>query len=270
LIDERAVGPVSEAVAGLLKHEDPYVQYLAAGILRRMGPDGRPQAAALAEAMGSNHAQVCHEAAAALGAIGPAAAEAGPALRTALLDALRDQRGAACGLITTTLAEIDPEGIRHIVPRIAALLRHEDADLRYLAARTLGQTGVAGVPALVAVIGSDDARVAECARQSLAGMGADAARALADVLAEGDAPARLAATKILAEIGAEASVATDALIRALRATDSRLVNSAAHALGAIGPAAARAIGPLTAAAKADRKLAKTVRAAIRRIQPSTK
>ena len=276
-IDDRAAEGVSGPVGALLTHADPYVQYLSAGLLRRMGPAGKGGAVALGEAMRSRHAQVRHEAGAALCAIGPAAKEAIPPLRTALMEALQKKRGIECGLIMAAFDKIDPEGVKPVVPRIAALLRDEDADLRGLAAKTLGQAGAAGaagIPGLVQALGSDDQEVLALASTALAEMESEAnsaAEALAKVIGEGKGATRVTAAEILGRMGPRAAPAVGALVKAVGDEDLALARGAAKALGAVGPGAKGAVGALVEALRhKDTLLVRAAAAALGAIGPDAK
>ena len=145
-------------------------------------------------------------AARALGRIGPAAAEAVPALIP--LTALGDSAAEA-------LSKIEPAA----VPALVATLASPDRDLQPLAARALGRIGPAAaeaVPVLVAAL-------------------EDFNRAL-----------RLSVAEALGEIGPAAAGAVPALVAALTSSGPDLQSLEAEALGRIGPAAAEAVPALVA------------------------
>ena len=272
-IDERAAAPAAGPLGKLLGSADPYVQYLAAGLLKRLGPDGGGAGPVLAETMRSGHPRVCREAGEALCAIGPAARDALPTLRTVLLEALQAKRDVPCGLLTAAFGKIDPAGVKPAVPRIAAMLSASDAPLRRLAARTLAQIGPAGeraVDALVAALRSDDEELRKLASGALTRMraGVPTAAALAGVVAGGQGAARLAAVGSLTDMGSRAAPAVAALVKALGDTDLPLARAAARALGAIGAGAKEAVVPLADALKGkDTELARAAAAALGSIGP---
>ncbi len=276
-IDPPAARTLTKPVAALLEHKDTYVRYLAAGLLKRMGSDAADAAVPLAGTVKAEDARLWHEAAAALQAIGPDAKEALPALCEALVESLREKRTLWCDTLLDTFAAVDPAGLEPVVPRIARMLGHEDADLRQLAAATLRRAGAAGeaaIPGLVEALASEDEKVRDRAASALAAMdaGADqAAGALAKVIAKGEDPLRRRAAAILVRMGPAGAPAVDALVRALGDENLEVAKAAAKALGAIGPDAEKAAGPLAETLKhEDRELARAAAEALGGLGPSAR
>jgi HEAT repeat protein/outer membrane protein assembly factor BamB len=266
-IDEGAAA-VGRPLGELLSHKDRYVQYAAAGMLNRLGPGGAGGAGALVAAMQSDDVRVWRESAAALHAMGPAAGEAVAGLQAALLKALENKQTMRCGRILSALAQIDPQGAKPAVPRIAAMLADKDVELRRLAARMLQQAGTAGteaIPALVAALGSDDPETAELASVALNAMKTQggAAAALAKALEGGSGKARAKVMETLAGMGPAAEPAVPALSKLLGDPNLPAARAAAKVLAGVGPGAKGAVEPLTAALKrGDPELAGAAAAAL--------
>ena len=276
-IDEEAPRRAAEPVGRLLRHEDPHVRYQAAVALGRMGPAAAQAAEALAGAVTAEDPQVATAAGAALAAIGRAAERAIPSLSRGLVEAVERKRSPWCGLILGTLEKIGPKAVAPAVPQVADLLRHADADVRHLAARTLTQAGAAAagaIPALLEALESADARVAELAAEALVGMGSEAATAavaLAELIARSRGPVRLTAARLVEKIGPDAAPAAGLLGKALKDKDPAVARACAKTLGALGPAAKAAVPALTdALSSADPELVGQAAAALGAIGPGAK
>jgi len=268
-IDARAVESVVVPVAGLLEDGDPYVAYMAAGILKRIGPAAGVEAEALAAAMRSDDARVWTEAGTALVVIGRNAAPAIPLLREQLVAAIESGGSARAGRIMAACNAIDPNGIRPVVPRIAAFLQGDDAERRKIAATVLKRAGAAGaaaVPAMVEALKSDDDSALAALSDALAAMETEAglvAGELAKVVSEGEGAMRLTSVKILERMGQGAAPAVDSLTGALCDADLSLARAAAKALVAIGQEADGAVDALVVALKhEDRELARAAATAL--------
>ncbi len=271
-IDPSATAKAAGPTAELLGDDDPHVQYLAAGLLKRMGPRAQDGAERLAGRLLSPNLRVCHEASAALAAIGPAGKAALPRMRTALLEALKSTRAPHCRLVMAAFDGVGLDGVRPIVPRIARMLQDGNADRRALAARTLARAGEAGadaIPSLVAALASEEQKVLATASEALLAMDnqtGEAAKALAKVLADGEQSARLTAANLLMRMGVSAAPATAALAEALESDEPKLQRAATRALGAIGPGAVKAVGPLARTLKSEnRDLARAAAEALGKI-----
>lgn len=165
------------------------------------------------------HANVRSYAASILGAFGPAAVPAVPALTTALDDADPRVRAAAAA----ALGDIGPAAAsssRAVAPALVRLMRDPAEDVRLRALEALLRVE-APTRTLLSVLET----------------------ALTDV-----SPAvRTRAALILRTLGPRAASAAPAAARALADPEPSVRAAAASALGAMGSHAARAVGPLTAA-----------------------
>ncbi len=272
-IDPAAAQPAAKPLAALVGHKDPYVGYLAAGLLKRMGPAGADGAGALVQAMPAKDARLSHEAAAALVALGPEAKDAAGRLGDVLLTALKAKRAGLVDRVMDVYAAWNPEAVGPVVGRVADLLRDTDADRRRLAALALSRAGPAAAPAapaLVEALRSEDEAVRDRASKALAAMGS-AAEALGRVVAEGQGAERVEAAQVLAQLGPQAAPAVAPLAAALAAEDEALRRAAAKALAATGAEAKPATGALvTALASEDRELVRLAASALGAIGPGAK
>src|SRR5262249_30345783 len=135
------------------------------------------------------------------------------------------------------------------VPDLIAALSDEDAEVRDLSARTLGQLGPeaeAALPALATVAASDrdegGRRMAERGRRSIASI-----EALEDPRAE----VRLQAAWTLGRCGWAAARAVPALVETLKDEDLHVRVEAATSLGLIGSDARAALPALREVERAD-------------------
>jgi HEAT repeat protein len=202
-----------------------------------------------------------------LGAIGPAAEAAVPALVLALKDT---DRSMGCRT-ATALGRIGPAA-EQAVPALIEALEHPR--LRNHAARALGRIGPAAkaaVPALVRALKDNQANVRSNAGSALRGIGpvgvaalnraqeeraarlrelqGAAVPALIEALKDADPIIRRSAASALAKRRRAAREAVPALVQALKDADQSVAISAGEALSEIGPAASEGIPALVQALK---------------------
>jgi HEAT repeat protein/lysophospholipase L1-like esterase len=204
---------------------------------------GKGDVTTLSSALGaSTSAAVRMECAAALGAIGPGAREAAPALFAALADPSEPVRAASA----RALARIGPQAAD--VPRLVAALRSEDPYVVAFAAWSLGNLGPAAETAvgdLTRTLARDDTNAVVAA--ALARMAASAAAAvptLVEGLGSPNEDRRWRAARTLGRIGPPAGAAVPALTAALQDPSGTVRMHSARALGRIGPAARPAASAL--------------------------
>ena len=184
-------------LAALVKDKDRLVRIEAATALGRIDPDaGARHAVPL---LGDEDYGVRHAAAKALGACGPAARGAIPALTKVLHDERLEVRRA----VFEALGRIGPEA----VPALSqALTDQTDGWMRKHAARALGKTGVKAVPPLTRTLADRDAEVRREAAWSLAEIGpaaGAAAAALRKATGDDDGVVRVAAAEALRRLREE-------------------------------------------------------------------
>lgn len=172
------------------------------------------------------------EAAVAIGALGPDALPAMPALVKSLQggrDADRVHASEALGRLGPTAAVATES--------LLAALDAPSWKVRRAAARALGHLKVRGaVPRLIQHLENDPARwVRRAAGESLGEIGEPACPALVTLLAHKDTSVRRRATRALGYMGPSAAAAVPVLAKCLESREVRA--QAAKALGAIGPAA---------------------------------
>lgn len=274
-IDEESLAAVAEPVGKLLSERDPHVQYLAAAMLKRMGPRGTGAATALAGAADAENLHVMYEVGAALAAVGGNAKPTAPALCRQLVSSVKRGDVRRCDLLVAALRAIDETALEPAIPDLAGLLGHEDESVRLLAARTLDRAGPAAANAagqLVGAMRGQDEELRALASKALSAMESRAAAtALAKVVAEGKGQARLTAAEVLAEMGPAAAPATAALSKAAGDADVEVAKAAIAALSAIGPDAQEAAPVLAKALNhEDVDVARRAAAALGRIGPAAK
>ncbi len=231
------VGPA--AVPGLIQalwDEHHYIVREAAYALGRIGPAAVEAVPALIDALGGEDTDAQDEVTVALVKIGPAAVPA-------LIDVLRGG-GEGVGRAADALGAIGPAAVE-AVPALADALRDEDADVRSCVAYALGKIGPGAAPAASALadaLRNGDRLFQHVAVMALEEIGHGAAEAVpALVVAIGDSWVQSAAEYALVKIGPAAVEAVPALVVAL-SDPSRVVRSGAvRALEAIGPAAIPAL-----------------------------
>ncbi len=172
----KAARPAVPALFAALADPSESVRFEAAQALSRLEP-GPADVPSLAAALSSRDAYVRGFAAWALGNLGPAAAEAVPALVTAL------NEDETATVVAAALARIGT-GAAEAVPALVTSLRSPDAGRRWRAARTLGRIGApaaAAVPDLEAALKDPNEGVRLHAARALGRIGA-AARSAAPAL----------------------------------------------------------------------------------------
>jgi CubicO group peptidase (beta-lactamase class C family) len=153
----------------------------------------------LIKALGNPQAGVREDAALALGKIGPAAADAIPAL----VHMLADNDPYVAGRASTALGKIGPKA----VPSLACALVDSNASVRFSAAVALSNIpGVEPLPALLKALNDPDPRVRWTAALAMGSMGPEpraAVPVLAGLLADRDEDVRIAAAAALERISPE-------------------------------------------------------------------
>jgi HEAT repeat protein len=202
-IGSKAIGPL----LGLLKHRDLFVQTRAIRTLGMMGPKAESVVPRLIEKLKAGDTAERIAAAEALGSIGPAAHSAIPVLRSKLKD-----RDLAILRVAIVALEKMKAAARVAVPDLAALLNEPmlGMQMKWAAMGALGAIGVSPVPVLVAALKN---------RSQIEG------------------EARAFAAWVLADFGQTDPAVTSVLAECLRDSHPGVRNSAAGALGKIGPAA---------------------------------
>jgi HEAT repeat protein len=178
-----AFGPAARvavpSLVQILKEGDPDEGLLAARALSRIDPArAKPGVPALAQLLHETM-DFPEEGADPLGAIGPAAKEAIPALRKAMKQWPPEWRLIA----VKALVRIDPAEARRNLPALRAALKHRKPAERCYAAAALGLIGPAAqaaVPDLVAAL--DDPEVRYAAAEALGRIGPTAADAVGPLL----------------------------------------------------------------------------------------
>jgi HEAT repeat protein len=186
---------VPALIAALGDANGLFVRQSAAVALERIGPAAAEAVPALIQALGDADENVRAKAAVALGRIGPAAAEAVPALIQALGDA--DENVRAKGAVA--LGGIGPAAAE-AVPALIAALGDANENIRESAAWALGKIGPAAaeaVPALIAALGDTDKDVRAKAIAALRWIGPAAVPALIQALSSADENVRANAVRAL-------------------------------------------------------------------------
>ncbi len=221
-----------------LRADEPRLRREAAVAIGALGPDALPAVPALIKSLQRGREEDQVNAAEALGRLGPTAAEATQPLFVALESSAWKVRRAAA----RALGHLQ---VRAAVPR---LIQHLESDpgrwVRRAAGESLGEIGKPACPALVKLLTHQDTAVRVRATRALGYMGPAAAAAvpvLASCLESREV--REQAAKALGAIGPAARSATKALLRVLLAPNLPLWTRrrAANALGAIGRSAVPAL-----------------------------
>ncbi|MCI0455763.1 MAG: HEAT repeat domain-containing protein [Gemmataceae bacterium] len=167
-----------------------------------------------------------------LEALGPDARPAAPELIQALCHPDRYVRWAAA----RALGKVGPVEVAAAVAQLSQMLFDKDLDLRVVAATALERFGPAAreaVPALIRALGATDAEMRLAAMRALDGIGTDAQPAipaLAAVLTDPDLRVRRATAEILGKFGPLARDAEAALRRTLTDSSAEVRQAASDAL----------------------------------------
>ncbi len=170
-----------------------------------------------------------------------------------LLEALRSDDATACAEAARELAWIGPPA-KEAIPVLMKTLKNADGLVRVAAALALVQVNAdddAAMPVLMEALKNRDGRVRNAAAIALGDIGPEAnagVEALAKALEDDDLRVRWNSAQALGQMGWAAQAAVGALAKALK--DETIRSAAAGALGAIGPAA-RPEGPALSAAIKD-------------------
>ncbi|HUG53351.1 MAG TPA: HEAT repeat domain-containing protein [Vicinamibacteria bacterium] len=243
---------LADVPASALGHRDPEVRTAAAWTLGRTGePASLPR---LTAALDDADAAVRREAAVALGRLADrheaelARDGAREAARAALYrTAAGDAEEAVRWVAARTLFDLGLD--LGDVPRLAALVSHDDPYVRGFAAFSLGSLGpdaAAAVPALAEALRFEDAYTRGGPATALAKMGSAAAAAVPALIQgvrDADGDNRWKAARTLGRIGPPAQPAVPLLVTALEDPNEYVRAHAARALGRIVP-----VAPATAAA----------------------
>lgn len=211
--------PAADAVAPLLKNEEPIVRYQAAAVLSGMGPE---------------------------------AASSLPAI----LAALEVERGLPTGQLYVfeelTAAALNLGGdIERIAPLLTELLKSENELVRLRACKLLtrvGRKAASAVPKLIELLNDSESKVQYAAIEALAAIGPaakDAAAELAKKVENPEVELAREAARALRALGSAAAPAVPSLAKALGSNDQGLTIEAALALAAIGPDAVGAVDALS-------------------------
>ncbi|MDH3473716.1 MAG: HEAT repeat domain-containing protein [Rhodospirillales bacterium] len=221
-----------EAIVADSKDDDPFIRDLALQELERLGP-GEAVIDALIDALRENRGAAT--AALVLGRLGPAAGRAAPDL----LPYLRDPGAGANAIHALGQLRVRDQ---EIIDALTALLAEADSPQRAMAAAALGELdAVAAVSQLADALSAEDKYTRLLAARSLGGMGVQAGAAvpaLTALLEGSDVDLRRAGVEALGSIGAPARKAVPLIARQLQAANPRLKASATLALQRIGGAAA--------------------------------
>jgi HEAT repeat protein len=270
------------------KGRDTLAGWFAVQQFSRMGDKGKPAVPELVKILlDKSEKRRATFAAWALGAIGPDAKEAVPALMKAA-DMKYDDVGKTWkpwyihGFIAWALGKIGPEAKESVPtlvkimggpcqrsqpaatwalgrmgtaakPAEAALLKKlGDRYCGYYAAHALAAIGESTVPGLTKSLAGGNSRAADALRD-IGEKAAGATSALSAALSHADPHVRVAAARALGAVGPKAASAAPALAKALGDEDFNVRHAAAAALGKLGPAAGGQAKALSAAAADKRR-----------------
>ncbi len=198
-----------------------------------------------------------------------------PGLIAALKD--KDNDWKVRSYAAEALGAIGPDA-KAAVPALIAALNDDQWRVQPYATEALGKIGAAAVLGLIAALKDKDPHVRSNAADALGAIGPDAKAVVPGLIAalkDNDWKVRWYAAKILGAIGPGAKAAGPGLIAALKDNDWKVRSAAAEALGAIGPDAKAAVPGLIAALKDnDRKVRSSAAEALKKIraaqtQPAT-
>ena len=231
----------------VLDHGEPEVRMQSLLALAAIGPAAAPAVPTIVGLVEDDEFEaVRFSAAYALGEIGQENAEA----TKALVAAARSGKPLLKAVSLWVLARQNPENlqvVRYAAESLAEGLKSEDAELRTVAAKLLGEFDehpeIVG-PALVAALRDSDQRVIEHALDAMAALGPKILPKVTEALR--DRERRSFAAALIYRLGAQAADAVPVLVELLReppADENDLLfrRRAQLALAAIGPAAASAV-----------------------------
>jgi len=197
-----------------LDDNDFEVRRSAARTLEQKGPEAKDAVDALIEALEDEDEYVRAAAGRALGEIGPQAERAIPALMKMMKDHVMIVRMAAA----VGLGGIGPKA-NEAIPLLAEALESQDEDhnVKYRAAKALGDIGPEAVPALTKAVKNNQYFVRRISARALGNTGVAAAVwPLIEALQDNDRNVRSISAQMLGEIGSNAKEAIPALTKALR------------------------------------------------------
>jgi len=232
-------------LAGVLK--DDKKQFQAYRALAMLGRKAKTALPGLEAGMEDNRLPLALESACAYVLAGGDMAKALPVVREGL------KRKVGFGLLNSVHA-VERMGNRakETVPDLLPLLKHEDREIRIMAARALskmGPTAKPAVPVMAQLLRENDGRQRFQISQALADMGTDAKEALPVLIdqlpnLEMMSPNPLLVT--LGNLGPDAKPALSGLLKLLETGDSILSGDVMNVLGEIGPDAKTAVPHLLA------------------------
>lgn len=168
-----------------------------------------------------------------------------------LSDTVQDPDQTVSGRAAEALAAIGPNDRKAIFP-LLALLQGPNALAGAKALSKCGPEALAATPALVALLKNDDPEIRWNAAKTLGKIHAiDAIDPLVGALKDPADPVREHAAEALGDMGPAASRAVDPLIATLKDPYSKARRDAARSLGQIGPAAKAAVPTLEQLSKDD-------------------
>jgi HEAT repeat protein len=223
--DTTSIDTLVEVINGNGPADKGWKQMLAAEVLGEIGPPAKRAVGPLVEVLAErkwNSMGLRSTAAEALGKIGPAAKEAIPAL----VLSLKDDKALVRVRAAIAIWRIDRQP-KMAAPVLIEVLQSTDHDafLRGVAARGLGEMGVAGkqaIPALIATLKGEDSDLRGEALRALGCMGPAAAHALPIIrqaLSEDRHYVRICAAEALWKLGAEPDEPVRVLVKALADED---------------------------------------------------
>jgi HEAT repeat protein len=229
---------------GLLGDPDLSLRKDAAAVLSTLGPAAADAIPALVHAMRQETAQ-CPQFAEALREIGPTSV---PAVTALLEDSNPHARIAAIA----TLSEFGSKAVS-AWPKLTSLFADPDDTVRELAIRAaprIAPTPVETLPPLLAAMQDPAAGVRRSAAEAIGELGADGAAgvpAILEEMAASEPETKSTLIEALGKIGPPAKAAVPVLLQTYSSGDAQLETVSAKALGRIGPDAEIALPALIAA-----------------------
>lgn len=231
-----AIGaPAARPLVEALAHSSPKARELAELALGKMGA---PAVTTVVQALKAREPALRLALVRILGTIGERSDE----VVAPLVDALSDPDAAVRMAAGAGLAKTGEPA----VGALRKLLKGSNADLRNLAAQTLGVMGPkakAAIPDLESALGAEPALV-DSAANSLAAMGETGVEALGRGLRRGAPENRCRILRVLAGLGERAHPAKAAILNALKDGDPLVRIGACGAIGALGARGHDAVQPL--------------------------